>query len=86
MSPDARLMSGITLVLVPTIAYGGLTVLGVISNGYSGPLDRRICRRHRLPSTARAMLMREYSRCSRCSFKSRWTMLRSPSHWSGPFA
>jgi hypothetical protein len=36
MTPDARLMSGITLILVPTIVYGGLTVLGVVSNGAFG--------------------------------------------------
>ena len=36
MSPDARLMSGISLILVPTIVYGGLTVLGVVSNGAFG--------------------------------------------------
>jgi hypothetical protein len=36
MSPDARLMCGISLILVPTIVYGGLTVLGVASNGAYG--------------------------------------------------
>lgn len=36
MSPDARLMSGIGLILIPTIIYGGLTILGVISNGTFG--------------------------------------------------
>ncbi len=36
MSPDARLMCGITLILVPTIVYGGLTILGVITNGAFG--------------------------------------------------
>jgi hypothetical protein len=36
MSPDARLMCGIALILVPTIVYGGLTVLYVISNGVFG--------------------------------------------------
>jgi hypothetical protein len=36
MSPDARLMFGISLIFVPTIVYGGLTVLGVISNGAFG--------------------------------------------------
>jgi hypothetical protein len=36
MSPDARLMCGIALILVPTIVYGGLTVLYVISNGALG--------------------------------------------------
>jgi len=37
MSPDARLMCGIALVLIPTIVYGGLTVLYVVSNGVFGP-------------------------------------------------
>src|SRR5215831_11740068 len=36
MSPDARLMCGISLILVPTIVYGGLTVLNVVSNGGLG--------------------------------------------------
>jgi len=36
MSPDARLMCGISLILVPTIVYGGLTVLNVVSNGAFG--------------------------------------------------
>ena len=36
MSPDARLMCGISLILVPTIVYGGLTVLNVVSNGVFG--------------------------------------------------
>jgi hypothetical protein len=37
MSPDARLMSGIALILIPTIVYGGLTVLYVVSKGTLGP-------------------------------------------------
>jgi len=36
MSPDARLMCGISLILGPTIVYGGLTVLNVVSNGGLG--------------------------------------------------
>lgn len=36
MSPEARIMCGISIVLVPTIVYGGLTVLGVISGGVYG--------------------------------------------------
>jgi len=36
MSPDARLMCGISLILVPTIVYGGLTVLNVVSHGVFG--------------------------------------------------
>jgi hypothetical protein len=36
MSPDARLMCGLGLILVPTIVYGGLTVLNVITKGMLG--------------------------------------------------
>src|SRR5262252_9751726 len=36
MSHDARLMCGLTLILVPTIVYGGLTVLGVVTNRTMG--------------------------------------------------
>jgi hypothetical protein len=31
MSPDARLMCGLSLILIPTIVYGGLTVLGLVT-------------------------------------------------------
>jgi hypothetical protein len=36
MSHDARLMCGLTLILVPTIVYGGLTVLGVVTDRAMG--------------------------------------------------
>jgi hypothetical protein len=36
MSPDTRLMCGLSLILIPTIVYGGLTVLGVISSRLMG--------------------------------------------------
>jgi hypothetical protein len=36
MSHDARLMCGLSLILIPTIVYGGLTVLNVITNGMFG--------------------------------------------------
>jgi hypothetical protein len=36
MSRDARLMVGITLLVVPTIAFGGLTVLHVLTSGVAG--------------------------------------------------
>ena len=36
MSPDTRLMFGLTLILIPTIVYGGLTVLGVVTNRLMG--------------------------------------------------
>src|ERR1700737_570128 len=42
MSPDARLMCGVSLTLVPTIVYGGVTILGVITNkslGAPGPTN-----------------------------------------------
>jgi hypothetical protein len=43
MSPDARLMCGISLILIPTIVYGGLTILGVISNGaYGTPAPKNL--------------------------------------------
>jgi len=36
MSPDTRLMFGLNLILVPTIVYGGLTLLGVVTNHLMG--------------------------------------------------
>ncbi len=36
MSPDARLMCGLSLVLIPTIVYGGLTILGIVTAGGFG--------------------------------------------------
>jgi hypothetical protein len=42
MSPDTRLMVGLSLILIPTIVYGGLTVLGVVTNrlmGSPGPTN-----------------------------------------------
>jgi hypothetical protein len=36
MSSDSRLMCGLSLILIPTIVYGGLTVLNIISNGTLG--------------------------------------------------
>jgi hypothetical protein len=36
MSPDARLMIGISLIVVPTIQFGGLTLLGVVTGGAYG--------------------------------------------------
>jgi hypothetical protein len=36
MSSAARLMTGITLLTVPTIMFGGLTVLGVLTSGAAG--------------------------------------------------
>jgi hypothetical protein len=36
MSRDTRLMLGITLLTVPTIVYGGLTMLNIVSGGAYG--------------------------------------------------
>jgi len=36
MSRDARLMIGLSLILVPTIVYGGVTMLGVVTGGAFG--------------------------------------------------
>jgi hypothetical protein len=40
MAPDTRLMCGLSLILIPTIVYGGLTVLGIVTKrtmGTPGP-------------------------------------------------
>jgi hypothetical protein len=37
MSRDAKVMAGITLLLVPTIMYGGWTLLGILTQGNVGP-------------------------------------------------
>jgi hypothetical protein len=36
LSRNAKLMSGITILLVPTIMYGGLTLLGILTGGSVG--------------------------------------------------
>jgi hypothetical protein len=36
MSPDARFMCGLSLILIPTIVYGGVTILGVVTEGMYG--------------------------------------------------
>ena len=36
LSRDARLMSGITLLIVPTIMYGGWTLLGILTQSSAG--------------------------------------------------
>src|SRR5436190_19555332 len=41
MSPHTRLMCGFTLILVPGIVYGGLTVLGVVTGGRLGAAGPR---------------------------------------------
>jgi len=43
MSPDTRLMCGLSLLLIPTIVYGGVTILGVLTNGaFGGPGPRSL--------------------------------------------
>jgi hypothetical protein len=36
MSRDAKLMVGITLLVVPTVMYGGWTLLGILTHGSAG--------------------------------------------------
>jgi hypothetical protein len=36
LSREARLMSGLTLLVIPTIMYGGLVLLGMLSHGGAG--------------------------------------------------
>jgi hypothetical protein len=36
MSREARLVAGITLLTVPTIMYGGVTLLGILTKGMAG--------------------------------------------------
>jgi hypothetical protein len=36
LSREARIVAGLTLIAVPTIMYGGITLLGVLTNGAAG--------------------------------------------------
>jgi hypothetical protein len=36
LSREARIVAGITLLTVPTIAYGGVTLLGILTGGLAG--------------------------------------------------
>jgi hypothetical protein len=36
LSPEARLVAGITLITVPTVAYGGITILGILTGNEAG--------------------------------------------------
>ena len=47
LSPEAKLMSGATLLAVPTILYGGVTLLGVLTEGVrSGYMGDTCVRAH----------------------------------------
>ena len=83
MSPDTRLMVGLSLILIPTIVYGGLTVLGVVTNRLMGHRDPRTSHQCRSHITAQATPMPEFSLCLQCSYKSQSTMLRSQVFLSG---
>jgi hypothetical protein len=37
LSREAKLVSGVTLLAVPTIMYGGITLLGTLTQGVAGP-------------------------------------------------
>ncbi len=36
LSREARVVAGVTLIVVPTIAYGGITLLGLLTGGVAG--------------------------------------------------
>jgi hypothetical protein len=36
LSRDARIVAGITLLTVPTVMYGGITLIGILTNGVAG--------------------------------------------------
>jgi hypothetical protein len=38
LTKNAKLMSGITLLVVPTIMYGGWTLLGILTHGVAAPM------------------------------------------------
>jgi hypothetical protein len=42
LSRDAKLMSGITLLVIPTIMYGGWTLLGILTRGGAGGMPARL--------------------------------------------
>jgi hypothetical protein len=42
MSPEARLVAGLTLLIVPTVMYGGLTLLGILTEGVAGISPRAL--------------------------------------------
>lgn len=72
MSNPARLMAGITLLTVPTIVFGGLTVLGALDEREGGPphISRvepdavRACIGQGMLTLAHWSSSRSWSRCS----------------------
>jgi hypothetical protein len=42
LSREARLVAGVTLLTVPTIMYGGLTLLGILTKGTAGLASGRL--------------------------------------------
>jgi hypothetical protein len=42
LSRQARLVAGVTLLTVPTIMYGGLTLLGILTKGTAGLAPGRL--------------------------------------------
>jgi hypothetical protein len=42
LSRDARLIAGLTLLTVPTIMYGGATLLGILTRGTAGIASREL--------------------------------------------
>ena len=78
-------MCGLSLIFIPPIVYGGLTVLGVVSAGPGGGGLRAhiIFQQRRSRFTARDMRTLEFLRCLLCSCRLRSATLRSPVHlWS----
>jgi hypothetical protein len=42
LSKDAKLVSGITLLVIPTIMYGGWTLLGYLTHGSASPMPANL--------------------------------------------
>src|SRR5262245_25856380 len=85
MSSDARLMCGLTLVLVPTIVYGGLTVLNVITNGMLGTPGPRKLSESQVAFYRAGHAHAGVLTLSRFSFNSRSTAHLFPRPLSGRF-
>jgi hypothetical protein len=83
MSPDARFMCGLSLILIPTIVYGGLTILSVITGGQVGTQGPENLSASQIAFGEPVMPTQESSRCLHFSFKSRWIMRRSREYLCG---